>query len=886
MPTPSEILSLPSGAQWVKADLHVHTPASADIDDKWKNATPQDVVRIAIENGLGAIAITDHNTADWCDDVREAAEGTALVVFPGVEISTPQGHVLAIFDTDVPSVRIEDLLISVELPREQFGDLHAATTHGIVEVSAKITEFGGVAIAAHADGDRGFLQMIPVGAERERAYTTSDLWAMELLDTSTRDEHQSGRRYPRRMTCIQSSDSWLPGSNHHQLDGIGNRHTFLKMDEITLDGLKLALIDPGIRVRLAGDEFTVPENVIVGMWVSGGFLDGETIRLSENVNCFIGDTGSGKSVATELLRFGLDQQPVVAKIRQEVDGLLRHQLGETGTIHILVSKNKTLYLIERTWSTSQTKPLVQRVTSDGMIPVADLDLRVFFPVKFFSQSEIIEFAREPQVRLSLTDDLIDSSSELALIDNTKASLRQNAASIIAEQQKRDNILAELSTRPALIEDVERIDGILNNPMVTRQQQWYSEESFLNQTTTDLEAMSVLVAHLTEPLDWQFTLPDNFHDLPNQDVLQELKSAHQIWQIYVQGLKNEIGARFAGLKKEVEVLRIKWGLRFDEAEAAYRKLIHELDEGGIGLQVLSESRKETQDKIDGLNRQEEQLRQVIDPAISDLQQKREQLLDQLQTNRRAITAKREQKAEQLNVLLNQEVRLRVRHRADRSGFAHALQTIATGSYLQRSDLNLLSNKCHPVPLIKKLLSQDFEDLSEESGLDAAKISKLWDTVVDRKLWTELYELQLHDVEDVIQIQRKIGQSQFRDLEELSHGQKCMVVLMIALAEGNFPLVVDQPEDALHAPSIEEGIVSSLRTGRGTRQCLFATRNANILVSADAEQIIALKADAQHGQVDGTGSLDRFDQRRLIVYHVEGGEEAFQRRKMMYTLEPSV
>ena len=79
-------------------------------------------------------------------------------------------------------------------------------------------------------------------------------------------------------------------------------------------------------------------------------------------------------------------------------------------------------------------------------------------------------------------------------------------------------------------------------------------------------------------------------------------------------------------------------------------------------------------------------------------------------------------------------------------------------------------------------------------------------------------------------------------------------------------------------------NGIRSDRGGRQCLFATRNANILVSADAEQIIALDADAQSGQVAGTGSLDRFDQRQLIIYHVEGGEEAFRRRQTMYALEP--
>ena len=150
---------------------------------------------------------------------------------------------------------------------------------------------------------------------------------------------------------------------------------------------------------------------------------------------------------------------------------------------------------------------------------------------------------------------------------------------------------------------------------------------------------------------------------------------------------------------------------------------------------------------------------------------------------------------------------------------------------------------------------------------------------------MYELQFTDVEDIIEVNLEGTQDTYRPLEELSHGQKCMVILMIALAEGYFPLLVDQPEDALHAPSIEKGIVSALRSGRGTRQGIFATRNANILVSADAEQIIALEADAERGHVAGTGSLDRFDHRQLVIYHVEGGEEAFKRRQTMYTLEPS-
>ena len=80
------------------------------------------------------------------------------------------------------------------------------------------------------------------------------------------------------------------------------------MDERSLSGLKLALIDADIRVRLSSDEDSVPASVILGMWVSGGFLTGQKLRFSDHVSCLIGDTGSGKSVAIELIRFALNQQ--------------------------------------------------------------------------------------------------------------------------------------------------------------------------------------------------------------------------------------------------------------------------------------------------------------------------------------------------------------------------------------------------------------------------------------------------------------------------------------------------------------------------------------------------------------------------------------------------
>lgn len=73
MPSLSYVLKVPCGAVWLKADLHIRTPASADFHD---TVIPENVVRTTLEKGLNLIAITDHNTASWCDRVVEAAQNT------------------------------------------------------------------------------------------------------------------------------------------------------------------------------------------------------------------------------------------------------------------------------------------------------------------------------------------------------------------------------------------------------------------------------------------------------------------------------------------------------------------------------------------------------------------------------------------------------------------------------------------------------------------------------------------------------------------------------------------------------------------------------------------------------------------------------------------
>ncbi len=76
--------------------MHIHTCLSpcADLE-----MSPSAVVERAIEKELDIIAVCDHNSSENAVYVIKAAEGTALTVLPGMEVtSREEAHLLAIFD--------------------------------------------------------------------------------------------------------------------------------------------------------------------------------------------------------------------------------------------------------------------------------------------------------------------------------------------------------------------------------------------------------------------------------------------------------------------------------------------------------------------------------------------------------------------------------------------------------------------------------------------------------------------------------------------------------------------------------------------------------------------------------------------------------------------
>lgn len=65
-----------------QVDLHVHSTKS---DGTY---TPTELVNYAVEKGLTAFALTDHDTIDGIEEALEAAKNKPITVIPGIEYST------------------------------------------------------------------------------------------------------------------------------------------------------------------------------------------------------------------------------------------------------------------------------------------------------------------------------------------------------------------------------------------------------------------------------------------------------------------------------------------------------------------------------------------------------------------------------------------------------------------------------------------------------------------------------------------------------------------------------------------------------------------------------------------------------------------------------
>ncbi len=178
--------------------MHVHTRYSYDA-----HVTPKELVKYAKNHGLDGVAITDHNTIDG---LREFGRIKDLLIIPGIEVGTKQGHVLAI---NVST------LIEAELSFDETID--------------EIHDAGGLAIVAHPTG---FFKGISKGKLNQ------SFDAIEVINSSAVPFSLSTRR--NRKLAAELNLPQTGGSDAHCAPEVGMAYTRVD-SETDLDDIARAI---------------------------------------------------------------------------------------------------------------------------------------------------------------------------------------------------------------------------------------------------------------------------------------------------------------------------------------------------------------------------------------------------------------------------------------------------------------------------------------------------------------------------------------------------------------------------------------------------------------------------------------------------------------------
>jgi histidinol phosphatase-like PHP family hydrolase len=554
------------GSTYHKVDFHIHTPQSRD--HKNKSATAQDLVDAALEAKLDAIAITDHDDYRFIEKVQKAAKGTNLVVFPGVEISTRDGHLLAIFDPEQTGEHVKDVLKECGIGKKAtpYGDEKTICMKNIEEVAKLVQNGEGVAILAHFDGEKGVEKTVGDGRAREKIHGHKEIHALEIIDASKKDKWVEGKNnYPKSRACLQGSDA-------HSLDEIGSKYTWIKTSKLSISGLHQVLQDPKARIRFP-DEYNPnePRSYIEKIEISQGFLGQLEIDFNPGLNCIVGGQGVGKSAIIEFIRFALFNTSKVEHTKIDHESKLEKLLKPGGTVSVTIHTIEgDRFVISREFTQdpdNSNKLTIEKIYDDGHkenYPTNEVNR--YFPILAYSQNEAMSIARDEIQQLELIDNHIDISSEKDKLSQLKRQLKQNTYDLQQLDERLGDVQDLTTQKEGLEKGIKDINDSLTKiqeaqkePAIRDHQAWIDELHYLKGIT---EGIGTLKQTIVENIATLITTNQALHSIeiqPPKTTLKnnaELQAAHyQAQQVrkYIENLNEKIKKELDQLTEKIRAL---------------------------------------------------------------------------------------------------------------------------------------------------------------------------------------------------------------------------------------------------------------------------------------------------------------------------------------------
>ena len=574
------IVQLPNGARFYRCDLHVHSyGGSHDVHDT--TMTPEAVVQTAVQENLAMVAITDHNEITNVQRAIDASKNTSVTVVPGVELSTPQGHLLCYF----PDVQALQQFHG----RLQFADRQTANSRcnqSMFECLEECQKLKGFCILAHVDSDKGFEKEVPGASPHktdviahpallgiELKHATSDVSYSED-DPDIGRKNMGGQRIVRLNLGLRQFLARVMNSDAHSLDALGKnaqgdrRVTRAKMNAPSFNALRVGLEDAEARVRIEAQiPFSVPH--VVGVHMEAGFVADQTIHLSPNLNCIIGGRGTGKSTSLEAIRC----------------------LSRDGTTAYMVDSEIWPARIDLFWRDQAGHVTSLTRSAGGEIENVDDPLvgPTSFDVECFGQGEatkISESAKEsPLALLKYLDTFIDLAEAVREENDARDALLNSQTEIEKATQQADLLPGwkqSLTSTQAQITTLEKANAKevlgLQRHLATEKQTRISLQNKVKSIKQNLTGTG-LPDEVTELCD--------LGDVTSDKATDELKSIHHAAVVFcsdVEQSQEALEKKFAELEKTANDNLAIWRSRDTTALAEIEEKRKALEAQGIKLDM--------------------------------------------------------------------------------------------------------------------------------------------------------------------------------------------------------------------------------------------------------------------------------------------------------------
>ncbi|HOJ04009.1 MAG TPA: AAA family ATPase [Bacteroidota bacterium] len=873
--TPSTDKQFPRGAEWVRADFHLHTLADPGASLKpfrqrysgedehghlKANSFAKDWIARLKEEAIRVAVVTNHNhfNRDEYKALRQLGAREGILVLPGVELGLKDGgggiHALLVFnpegwvDNPPNDDRINRFL------NAQFAGPPDEGTRTKDDFCRCLEQLDDVkedyfVVFAHVQSDNGLFEELLGDNLAHMIDRCGKRWNERVLGLQKVKNPTLARD---RWPATQPFPALLEGSDPKSIEEVGksDRTCYLKLGELSFDAVKFALFDHTHRVRT---EPPKPREAVQLRKVrfDGGALDGVTVAFSPSLNCLIGPRGNGKSAVIECLRHALGFPEVSDENYKR--GLVERMLSPAGKVVVeAVDEFNRAVRIERERS---GQPSVYLDDAYREVPPGSVlkDILYFGQKDLSTRSESFD---EGFLDKLLADRLDPKpQEEAALIESVRQAARQlletlDATEKIALLQKEKN---ELDVQLQIF-----IDKGVDKKLADMTLFDADREAIVSWQ----KGLKELGTNLKESTDWD----DADAAFP---VLKSTRAEFIAADLATARTKSD-EAKIAA-QTTLQHLREA----FVVVDEALRKLAPVQEEMKWEVAELQKTLNEPQLDLELFRNKKSRLDQLVKLLAAGAQRaKSEQVardmlgaaVNKLHDFWRERFAEREVEIRGLETELPPEIRIATEFKGKRRAFGEFLRSKFRGSGLQGSTYDTMQEVFTDGRELYQARAELEKHMSENA---AAKVRSI--------LLEQLADFLTFRTPDETVILFKE-----KPLGEYSLGQRATVILHILMHLHRHPvIVIDQPEDDLDNETLYSHFILQLVDRKDKTQFIFATHNPNIPVLGDAEQTIVCRKQGETFSFDH-GSIDDKDIQQRIVTVMEGGEEAFRRRKEIYQL----